>query len=424
LGIGQKAKLHNINYTVVETDLTFFALGASLMPTPFAYRMQHTQPSDIREILVKTSGGDYLSFAGGVPDPDFFPVALLSELAQKVLRDHPGRALQYGPTPGLLPLREKIAALMSDLGVATDSDHVQITSGAQQGIGLSGTILVDPGDTVLTERPTYSAALSALSLFRPSYRDVESDHEGPVIDQVRNCLNAERPVKLAYVIPNFQNPSGRLWSLERRAEFLAALAGSETLIVEDDPYGQLVFGDRPTQPIKAIDQDERVIYLGSFSKVLCPGLRVGWIVASSEILAQYNLAKQNHDLHTSAFDQELINAYLDESALQPQIKRLRESYAARCTAMLSALQETWPDGVNFTRPEGGMFTWVELPNSVNARELLAVAMQEKVSFIPGDGFFATKPAQNTLRLNFTAMGPEKIKRGIAILGRLVHQLLD
>ena len=394
------------------------------MPITFAQRMQHIQPSDIREILVKTSGEDYISFAGGMPDPQLFPVEILNQLAVKVLRDHPARALQYGPTPGLLPLREKIAALMSDLGVATDSDHVQITSGAQQGISLSGTILVDPGDIIITERPTYSATLTALNLFRPSYKDVECDEEGPVIQQVHDCLRGEQPVKLAYVNPNYQNPSGRLWSPARRAAFLDALGGSDTLIIEDDPYGQLAFHDQPPQPIKAIDQDERVIYLGSFSKVLCPGLRVGWLVASSEILAKYNVAKQNHDLHTSAFDQELINTYLEEEALQPQIIRLRESYAARCAAMLTALEESFPDGAHFTRPEGGMFTWVELPKGINARDVLALAMEEKVSFIPGDGFFATRPSTNTLRLNFTAMGTEKIKQGVAILGKILHNLLD
>lgn len=394
------------------------------MPTPFSDRIQNTQPSDIREILLKTSSGGYISFAGGIPDPELFPVELLNELAQKVLRDHPARALQYGPTPGLLPLREKIAALMSDIGVTTDSDHVQITSGAQQGIGLSGTIFVNPGDTIITERPTYSAAINALDLFRPKYEDVESDKEGPDVEQVRSCASAEQPVKLAYVIPNFQNPSGRLWSPERRSAFMNALAGTETLIVEDDPYGQLAFRNQPPKPLKAIDQHEQVIYLGSFSKVLCPGLRVGWIVASPEILAQYNLAKQFNDLHTSSFDQELINAYLEENALQSQIDRLRETYAARCAVMLSALDEAFPDEVHFTRPEGGLFTWVELPKHINSRDLLELAMREKVAFIPGDGFFATRPSVNTLRLNFSAMGSEKIKKGIAILGKIVRKLMD
>ena len=394
------------------------------MTIPFARRMQHTRPSDIREILVKTSGGDYISFAGGVPDPALFPVERLSELAQKVLRDHPSRALQYGPTPGLLPLREKIVALMAELGVVTDSDHVQIVTGAQQGIGLSGTVFLDPGDAVIVERPTYSAAINAFDLFRPNYLDVESNDEGPDIEQVAQLLHGGQPVKLAYVIPNFQNPSGRLWSAARREVFLEAFSGTETLIIEDDPYGQLAFQGQPPQPLKAIDHNERVIYLGSFSKVLCPGLRVGWIVASSEIMAQYNLAKQNHDLHTSAFDQELINAYLEEEDLLAQIERLRGSYAIRCQVMLTAIEREFPDGTSFTKPEGGLFTWVELPESVNARDVLELAMHEKVSFIPGNGFFATRPRSNTMRLNFSGIGPEKIEQGIAILGRIVHTVLE
>jgi 2-aminoadipate transaminase len=394
------------------------------MSVTFARRMQHTRPSDIREILVKTSGGDYISFAGGIPDPALFPVEQLSELAQKVLREHPSRALQYGPTPGLLPLREKVVALMADIGVATDSDHVQIVTGAQQGIGLSGTIFLDPGDVVIAERPTYSAAINAFDLFRPTYLDVESDEAGPDVEQVSQILHSEPSVKLAYVIPNFQNPSGRLWSAPRREAFLDAFAGTRTLILEDDPYGQLAFRGQPPQPLKSTDRDERVIYLGSFSKVLCPGLRVGWIVASSEIIAQYNLAKQNHDLHTSAFDQELINAYLEEASLPAQIERLRSSYALRCQAMLTALENEFPEGTRYTRPEGGLFTWVELPESINARDVLALAMQEKVSFIPGEGFYTTRPCRNTMRLNFSAMGPEKIRQGIAILGGIVYDLLD
>ena len=394
------------------------------MTIPFARRMQHTRPSDIREILVKTSGGDYISFAGGVPDPELFPVERLSELAQKVLREHPARSLQYGPTPGLLPLREKVVALMAKIGVATDSEHVQIVTGAQQGIGLSGTIFLDPGDAVIVERPTYSAAINAFDLFRPIYLDVESDDEGPDIEQASQILHGEQPVKLAYVIPNFQNPSGRLWSAARREAFLDAFSGTETFIIEDDPYGQLAFRGQPPQPLKSIDQNEHVIYLGSFSKVLCPGLRVGWIVASSEIMMQYNLAKQNHDLHTSAFDQELINAYLEEEDLSAQIERLRDSYADRCQTMLIALESEFPEGTRYTKPEGGLFTWVELPESINARDVLELAMQEKVSFIPGEGFYATRPRRNTMRLNFSAMGPEKIEQGIAILGGIVQDFLD
>ena len=394
------------------------------MTITFARRMQHTRPSDIREILVKTSGGDYISFAGGVPDPELFPVERLSALAQKVLREHPARALQYGPTPGLLPLREKVVTLMAKIGVATDSDHVQIVTGAQQGIGLSGTIFLDPGDGVIVERPTYSAAINAFDLFRPIYLDVKSDDEGPDVEQIKQILHGKQPVKLAYVIPNFQNPSGRLWSAARREAFLESFSGTETFIIEDDPYGQLAFRGLTPQPLKAIDRSGRVIYLGSFSKVLCPGLRVGWIVASSEIMMQYNLAKQNHDLHTSAFDQELINAYLEEEDLSAQVERLRDSYTDRCQAMLTALESEFPEGTRYTKPEGGLFTWVELPESINARDLLALAMQEKVSFIPGEGFYATRPRRNTMRLNFSAMETVKIEQGIAILGRIVHTMLD
>ena len=392
------------------------------MPITFAQRIGHTRPSDIREIISQTAGGNYISFAGGMPDPALFPVEQLSVLAQKVLHEHPARALQYGPTAGLLPLREKISGLMGKIGVTTNSDHIQIISGAQQGIGLSGTIFLDPGDLVITERPTYSAAINALDLFQPTYLDLESDEEGPDIDQLRRYLRSKTPPRLAYAIPNFQNPSGRLWSTPRRHAFLDAFAVSDTLILEDDPYGQLAFHGQPPNPIKASDRDERVIYLGSFSKVLCPGLRVGWIVDSPEILAKYNLTKQNHDLHTSAFDQELINAYLEEGSLPAQIKRLQASYALRCETMLSALETEFPEGTRFTRPEGGLFTWVELPEGMNAREVLVLAMQEKVVFIPGDGFFTTRPRLNTMRLNFSAMGPEKIREGMAILGRIVQQL--
>jgi DNA-binding transcriptional MocR family regulator len=206
------------------------------------------------------------------------------------------------------------------------------------------------------------------------------------------------------------------WSVSRRDAFLEAFSDSEPLILEDDPYGQ------PPQPLKAGDREGRVIYLGSFSKVLCPGLRVGWIVAPPEIMAKYNLAKQNHDLHTSSFDQELINAFLEVESLSAQIERLRGAYAVRCEAMLTALESEFPQGTRFTRPEGGLFTWVELPAEMDAREVLARAMAQKVAFIPGDGFYATRPQRNNMRLNFSAMGAERIREGIEILGRIVREL--
>ncbi len=390
------------------------------MPISFAQRLAHTRPSDIREIITKTAGGNYLSFAGGMPDPALFPVEELAFAAQKVLREHPERALQYGPTQGLLPLRERIAVLMGEIGVRTDSDHIHIISGAQQGLGLSGGIFLDPGEAVIVERPTYSAVLNALDMFQSTYLDLECDEDGPDIDQLRSHLRSNPPPKLAYVIPNFQNPSGRTWSASRRKSFLEAFDDSETLILEDDPYGQLGFHGQAPNPLKANDPDERVIYLGSFSKVLSPGLRVGWIVASAEILERYNLAKQNNDLHTSAFDQELINAYLEIESLPAQIERLCEAYTERCGAILAALETEFPEGTHFTRPKGGLFTWIELPGSMDARELLGLAMKEKVVFIPGDGFFANNPRRNTMRLNFSAMGVEKIKEGMAILGKIVR----
>ncbi len=223
------------------------------MPIKFAKRIGHTRPSDIREILTKTAGGGYLSFAGGMPDPELFPVEQLSALAQQVLREHPARALQYGPTAGLLPLREKIAALMGELGVTTDSDQILIVSGAQQGIGLSGTIFLDPGEAVITERPTYSAAINALDLFRPTYLDLESDGEGPDIAQLHEHLRSGTPVRLAYAIPNFQNPSGRLWSDSRRKAFLEAFEGTDILSLGGRPV-------RPTglsRPATSADQGQR-----------------------------------------------------------------------------------------------------------------------------------------------------------------------
>jgi 2-aminoadipate transaminase len=392
------------------------------MKISFADRIAHTRPSDIREILELTSVGGYLSFAGGIPDPALFPIEQLSELAVKVLRDHPARALQYGPTSGLLPLREKIAVMMGNRGVQTDADQVQIISGAQQGIGLSGTLFVNADDGVIAERPTYSAAINALDQYEPHFLGLESDDEGPIIDQLHRHLRAKRSIPFAYMIPNFQNPSGRLWSQSRRISFLEAFADTQTLILEDDPYGQLYFHGKPPLPLKASDHEGRVIYLGSFSKVLCPGLRVGWIVASPEILKIYNLAKQNLDLHTSAFDQELINAYLEEGVLPALIESYRTTYARRCQAMVAALESEFPVGTSFTRPEGGLFTWVELPGDLDARSLLVKALEHKVAFIPGDGFFATRPRRNTLRLNFSAMGPEAIREGIAILGSLLREI--
>ena len=393
------------------------------MTARFAGRLDGMKASEIRELLKITLRPEVISFGGGLPAPELFPIEDLKAVMADVLDREGTRALQYSTTEGHPGLRETIARRMnSRLGTAVEASEILITSGSQQGLDLTGKIFLDDDDQVLCESPTYLGAINAFRAYRPRFVEVPTDDEGMVPDELERCVAGCRRPKLLYVVPNFQNPSGRTWSLERRHAVLAAAARHGLVVVEDDPYGELCYEGTTPPALASLAGAAPVIYLGTFSKIFCPGMRVGWLAAPPEIYEKYTLVKQGADLHTSTLAQYQILAYLERFDIDASIARIRGVYRCRRDAMLRALESEFPPGVSWTRPRGGLFLWATLPEGVSAREALVRALERDVAFVPGGSFFPNGGHENTMRLNFSNMPEERIAEGIARLGAVLREL--
>ena len=393
------------------------------MKIRLAARMQDLRASDIREILKLTDRPGVISFAGGLPAAEMFPVEQMREVADRVLAGEGRRALQYSTTEGHVPLRRRIAARMNGrLGTAVSAETVLITSGSQQGLDLTGKLFLDEGDVVLCESPTYLGAINALQVFRPRFVEVPTDDEGMLPDALEDLLTAHSRVKLVYVIPDFQNPTGRSWSEARRRRFMEVVARHRVPVIEDQPYGDLRFEGEALPALKSLDTEGLVVYLGTFSKIFCPGLRIGWLAAAPDVFEKYVILKQGADLHTSTLSQMQIATYMEMFDLEANIARIRDVYRDRRDAMVAALEREMPPGVRFTRPTGGLFVWVELPRGVDARDLLATCLEHDVAFVPGGAFFPNGGHENTCRLNFSAMPPDRIDEGVARFGAALRLL--
>jgi 2-aminoadipate transaminase len=331
------------------------------------------------------------------------------------------RALQYSTTEGHAPLREWIAQRMQAKGIRAEAHHILVTSGSQQGLDLLGKVLINAGDKVLVERPTYLAALQAFSLYEANFITVASDDEGMDVDDAERQLRAHPDIKLIYLVANFQNPSGTTLSLERRKRLLQLASQYGVRILEDDPYGELRYRGETLPPIKSLDDEGLVIYLSTFSKTITPGLRVAWLVAEPKIYSKLVIAKQATDLHTNTVSQFAVHHYLTENDAEQHITKLRAVYGKRCRVMLEALKQYFPAQVRWTKPEGGMFLWVELPKHYNTAQMLPEAIKAKVAFVPGTPFFARERPQHFLRLNFSNQTPERIELGIKTLAEVIAQ---
>ena len=386
----------------------------------FASRMQDLRASDIREILKVTQQPDVISFAGGLPASELLPAVEMAEMARDLLLDDGVRALQYAPTEGLGPLREAIAnRLRRRWDLQRSADEVLVVSGSQQALDLTGKVFLDEGDAVLCESPTYLGAIGAFRAYRPRFVEVPTDDDGMVPTELEQRLGSLDRVKLIYVVPDFQNPSGRRWSVSRRRLLAEIAARFGVPVIEDAPYAELCYDGEPLPPVASMDETGLVVYLGTFSKILAPGLRLGWVAADNTILHRYVLAKQGADLHTSSLVQLLAARFMLDHDIEVHIAHLREVYRARRDAMLAALDEHFPPDVGFTRPAGGLFLWVELPEGMDARRLLEHALDERVAFVPGECFFPGGGHENTLRLNFSAMPEDRITEGVSRLGRVL-----
>ncbi|MRX11340.1 aminotransferase class I/II-fold pyridoxal phosphate-dependent enzyme [Pseudoduganella sp. FT25W] len=381
----------------------------------FAERAEQLQASFIREILKITQQPEIISFAGGLPSPLTFPVDEMKAAYDKVLSENGKVALQYGPTDGYTPLRQWIADSLSVGGARIAPEQVLMTSGSQQALDLLGKVLIDEGSRVLVETPSYLGALQAFSVYRPEFKSVETDDHGLVPSSIDAVAEGAR---MLYSLPNFQNPTGRTMSIERRQELVETCARLGLPLIEDDPYGALSYKGEPLPKMVAMNPDG-VIYMGSFSKVLTPGIRLGYVVAPLPLARRLELAKQAADLHTSQLTQMVVHEVIKDGFLEQHIPKIRALYGDQCQVMLDAMAQHFPAGVEWTKPEGGMFIWVTLPKHIDAMKLLDEAIAQKVAFVPGSPFYANEPATNTLRLSFVTVPPERIRHGIEILGKLI-----
>jgi 2-aminoadipate transaminase len=381
----------------------------------FSDRASQLQSSFIREILKITQRPEIISFAGGLPSPLTFPVERMKASFDKVLSETGKVALQYGPTDGYAPLRAWIADSLSKEGARIAPEQILMTSGSQQALDLLGKVLIDEGSRVLVETPSYLGALQAFSVYRPEFASVDTDDDGLVPSSLDAVAEGAR---LLYALPNFQNPTGRSLSIARRVELVETCARLGLPLIEDDPYGALSYKGEPFPKMLSMNPDG-VIYMGSFSKVLTPGIRLGYVCAPLPLVRRLELAKQAADLHTAQLTQMVVYDVIKDGFLDQHIPTIRTLYSNQCQAMLDAMDEFFPASVHWTRPEGGMFIWVTLPKSIDAMKLLDQALAAKVAFVPGAPFYANDPETNTLRLSFVTVPPERIREGIAILGKLI-----
>jgi 2-aminoadipate transaminase len=384
-----------------------------------ALRMADMPASAVREILKVAERPDILSFAGGLPAPELFPVEAIAEAHAAVLRDAGGKALQYSTTEGFGPLRTWIAEHLNQRGVPARPDELLITNGSQQGIDLVARVFLDPGDVILVDNPTYLAAIQAFAAYQVRLVTMPSDDDGVIVEGVADLIAAHHP-KLIYLVSSFQNPRGTTLPQDRRVALAGIAARGGVAILEDDPYGELSFTGPPPRPIAAAGEGN-VFYLGTFSKTLAPGLRIGWLWGDAAIVRKATIAKQAADLHTATLAQRATVALLDRFDYHGHVARICEVYRERCQTMLAAIAEHLPEGCRWIAPTGGMFVWLQLPGGLDAETLFPAAIARKVAFVPGVAFFVENHRRDFVRLNFSNQPPLSIVEGMRRFGEVVAE---
>lgn len=389
----------------------------------FADRVRHLQSSAVRDILKIVGKGDVISFAGGLPDDEMFPMKGIEEAFSRTFQSGK-KSLQYAETEGYRPLREAIIERMARKGIKSYSaDEMLLTTGSQQAIDLFSRIMLSPDDIVLTEDPTYLAALQVFKSYEAKVIAVDSDDDGMLPDDLEQKLKQYKP-KCVYVVPTFSNPAGRVWSLERRKTLIDLVHKHNVVVFEDDPYGELQFLENETYtPLAALDDGTHVLYTSTFSKTAVPALRTGWIVGPYQVIRMMSQAKQANDLHSNSLAQQALYQLCCHFDLDGHIDHLIEVYRGRMEIMVKCLEEANVPGLKFVKPKGGMFLWLEVDESLDMAKLLPDAVSRGVAFVPGEPFYAGKPKKNTMRLNFTHATPEKIEKGITLLGELLKEVM-
>jgi 2-aminoadipate transaminase len=389
------------------------------MPRQFADRMLHAHKSFVREILKVTEDPEVISFAGGLPNPRYFPVQEVAAATQRVLAECGEVALQYSTTEGYLPLREMIARRYVRAGLRVDASDIMITNGSQQGLDLLAKAFLNKGDGIIVERPTYLAAIQSFGLFEPRFLSVPLQEDGVDPAALEETLS-RNDAKLFYSVPNFQNPTGITYSEEKRRATADALEGQSTVFIEDNPYGELRFMGQDKPSMRSYLGEDSVL-LGSFSKIVSPGIRLGWVCACPEIMDKLIIAKQAADLHSNYLCQRIVHRYLADNDIGKHISRIRQAYGSQRDHMVRMMEECFPESVSFTRPEGGMFIWAALPESMSSLELFHEARAEKVAFVPGQAFYADGGGRNTMRLNYSNCDKDRIGEGVERLGRAIKR---
>ncbi|WP_456368780.1 aminotransferase-like domain-containing protein [Thermococcus sp.] len=392
----------------------------------FSEKALEMKASEIRELLKLVETSDVISLAGGLPAPETFPVEIIKRIAQEVLTEHADKALQYGTTKGFTPLRLALARWMEKrYGIPISKVEIMMVAGSQQALDLIGRVFINPGDIVVVEGPTYLAALQAFKYYEPEFVSVPMDHDGMRVDILEEKLEElERQgkrVKFVYTVSTFQNPMGVTMSLERRKKLVELAKEHDFLIVEDNPYSELRYSGEPVPPVKHFDDEGRVIYLGTFSKILAPGFRLGWVAAHPHFIRKMEIAKQSIDLCANTLAQVIAWKYVEEGHLDRHIPEIVKFYKPRRDAMLKALDEFMPEGVEWTRPDGGMFIWVTLPEGIDTKLMMEKAVSKGVAYVPGEAFFAHRDVKNTMRLNFTYVPEEKIREGVKRLAEVIRE---
>ncbi|WP_100371882.1 aminotransferase-like domain-containing protein [Bacillus sp. FJAT-45037] len=387
----------------------------------FASRVRHLQSSAIRDILKVVGKQDIISFAGGLPDDELFPIEGIEEAFHNVFRTGK-KSLQYMETEGYLPLRDVILERMKRKDITGyTADNVMLTTGSQQAIDLFSRVMLNPGDVILTEDPTYLAALQVFKSYEAKVVAVESDDHGMLPEDLEAKMRQHKP-KAIYVVPTFSNPAGRVWSLERRQQLLAQAERGNVIVLEDDPYGDIQFNQEETYtPLAALDDGRHVLYTSTFSKTAVPALRTGWVVGPFQVIRMMAQAKQANDLHSNSLSQQALYQLCMEFDLDAHIQSLIDVYESRMNVMVDCIEKANIDSVRYVKPKGGMFLWLELAPHINTTTLLAEAVEAGVAYVPGEPFFADVAKKNTLRLNYTHATPEKIEQGMKLLLDLVKK---
>ncbi len=390
----------------------------------FSSRVPKSDSDPVGDILKVAGKPGIISFAGGLPAPELFPIAGVKKAAEEVMDEDGAAALQYGSAKGVGKLIDTVVQRSKRDGVVTDADHVMISTGSQQAIDLTGKMFVDPGDTVIIERPTYLCAVDVFRSYGAHFVGVDMDDDGMRMDQLEQAIIDNPNTKVIYTVPNFQNPTGRTMSVERRKQMVQIAEKYNVMILEDNPYGAIRFTGENIPAVKSFDKTGHVIYMSTFSKILAPGIRVGWIVAGPQLIKKFTFMKQSADVHTDNFVQFVVAKFFAENDVEAHIKKISAMYVKRKDVMINAMKKYFPSDVKFSNPDGGMFLWVEVPGDVNTQAMFDECIKNNVAFVPGEPFYANNAPSGRFRLNFSNTPEDQIEIGIKRLASAIRKFQE